>query len=281
MTRKQKRHPNQKSILDVVITTGGRFDMLAKCLDALYREALTTPISIYIIDNASPAEEYRQNSELFSEREGSKVVDFQVKHLTQPLGFPASNNEGARMGQSPLIMFLNDDVELQEGAIDKVVRTMDEPSIGICGIKLLFPQNSTSPIRPAGKVQHVGMALNIRAEPVHPLVGWSADNPKSNVSRDVIAVTGACLTIRRHLFNQVSGFSPEYGLGTFEDVDLCFKVRQRGARIFVNTDAWGYHFVGATAEKKRQPFPMQENRLLFQSKWQSSGLMMWSDWEFL
>ena len=268
-------------MLDVIITTGGRFDMLSKCLDALYREAEQSPISIYIIDNNSPSEERIANEQLFIEREGSKVIDFKTKRLTQDTGFPASNNEGARMGQAPLIMFLNDDVELQDGAIDKVIRTMDEPSIGICGIKLLFPTNSTSQIRPAGKVQHIGMGLNIRGEPVHPLIGWSADNPKTNISRDVTCLTGACLTIRRHLWNKVGGFSLEYGMGTYEDVDLCFKVRQAGARVYVNTEAWGYHYVGATQEKKRIGYPQQQNRAMFQVKWQNSGLMMHTDWEFM
>lgn len=281
MSRKQKHSHSNKAEIDVVITTGGRFDMLEKCLDALYREAEKVPLSIYLIDNASPAEEYRMNSELFAKREGNKVVDFKVKHYTQSTGFPASNNEGARMGSAPLIMFLNDDVELQEGAVEKVVTNFLDSSIGILGIKLLFPENSTSPIRPAGKVQHVGMALNIRGEPVHPLVGWSANHPKANISRDVVCVTGACLTIRRTLFNQLGGFDTMFGMGTFEDVDLCFKARMAGQRVVVNVDAQGYHYVGATQEKKRIGFPQQQNRMIFQSKWQNTPLLTWSDWEFL
>lgn len=281
MSRKQRHQPNKKSAIDIVISTGGRFDMLRKCLDALYREAETTPLSIYLIDNCTPAEEYRDNSELFFKREGSAVCDFQVKHFKQELGFPAANNEGVRMGSSPLIMFLNDDVELMEGAIQKVVDNFLDESIGVLGIKLLFPTNSTSPIRPAGKVQHVGMALNIRGEPVHPLVGWSANHPKANIAREVICVTGACLTIRRSLWNKVGGFDLVYGAGTFEDVDLCFKVRQVGKRIVVNVDAQGYHYVGSTLEKKRVSFPIQQNKMIFQTKWANSGLMMWTEWEFL
>src|SRR5512138_222353 len=111
MSRKQKNsHP--KAEIDVVIVSGGRFDMLQKCLDALYREAEQTPLSIYLIDHNTNAEEYRDNSELFAKRDGRTVCDFQVKHLKQDIGFPASNNEGARMGSAPLLMFLNDDVEL-------------------------------------------------------------------------------------------------------------------------------------------------------------------------
>lgn len=281
MSRKQKHQSNPKAILDVVITTGGRFDMLSKCLDALYKEAENTPLSIYIIDNASPAEERIANESLFFPRDDSNIVEFKSKRLQQSTGFPASNNDGARMGSAPLIMFLNDDVELHTGAIKEVLKSLDEPTIGTVGIKLLFSPYRNHPNYPQGKVQHIGLALNIRGDCIHPLIGWTPDNPKTKVSRDVIAVTGACLTVRRSIFNKVGGFSVEYGLGTWEDVDLCFKVRQQGFRVWVNCDATGYHYTNATVEKTKRGFPLQQNRMIFQTKWGESGLMAWSDWGFV
>lgn len=282
MSRKQKTpRPNHNAVIDVVITTSGRFDMLRKCLDALEREAGKTAISVYLIDNNSVLEERRANEDLFVKREGSQFCEFKTKRLSQDTGFPASNNEGARMGNSPYIMFLNDDVELHEDAVLNLLQPFQEPNIGIVGIKLLFPPSSTSPIRPAGKVQHVGIGFNIRGEPLHPLVGWSPDHPKANVSRDVIAVTGACMTVRRTVFSRVGGFSLEFGMGTWEDVDLCFKARMAGFRTWITTSATGYHFTGATQEKKRVAYPLAQNRNTFQVKWGNTGMMMHTDWEFL
>ncbi len=281
MSRKKSKNPKARAMIDVVIVTGGRFDMLAKCLDALYQEAETTPLSIYIIDHNTNPDERHQNIELFVKRENSSVMDFRVKRIETEVGFPAASNEGSRMGMAPLIMFLNDDVVLQSGAIRQVLATMQDEAIGICGIKLLFPPDSTSPIRPAGRVQHVGMALNIRGEPVHPLVGWSASHRLANVSRDVLFVTGACLCVRRSLFNQVGGFSLEYGMGTYEDTDLCFKVLSQLKRVYVNVSAIGYHYTGSTSEKKKVAFPLGQNKMIFQTKWGNTGMMQWSDWLFL
>ena len=265
--------PNS-AIMDVVITTCGRFDMLEKCLDSVYSESLKSPINLIVIDSGSNAEERISNQHLFEWREKeNNILDFKTKRLQQNVGFPQAANEGARMGNAPLIMFLSDDVELQSGAIDKVLRRMDDPTIGICGIKLIFPPTSTNPNRPAGKVQHVGLALNIRGEPIHPLIGWSPDNPKTCISRDVWAVTGACLTIRRSLYNKVGGFNPMYGLGTLEDCELAMSVRELGSRIFIDADALGYHYVGATAEKLQQGFPIPYNMNLFRTKWMKSGLI--------
>lgn len=281
MSRKQKRPSNPKALIDIVITTGGRFDMLQKCLDALYTEAEKTPLSIYILDNASPAEERIANEQMFFNREDSSVVEFRSKRIQQSMGFPASNNEGARMGSAPLIMFLNDDVELHEGAIQKVVDNFKDETIGAIGIKLIFSPYRNHPNYPQGKVQHIGLALDIRGEAIHPLIAWSPDHPKTKISRDVIAVTGACLTVRRNLFNRVGGFSVEYGAGTYEDVDLCFKVRQQGQRVWVNCDATGYHYTNATVEKKKVGFPLQQNKLIFQTKWGDSGLMAWTHQDFV
>jgi GT2 family glycosyltransferase len=273
MTRNKPRDSSKNALLDVVVTFAARFDLLKVCLDAVYREAQTIPLNLYIIDNGSNAEERIANQSLFEERENSQVVNFESKRLQQNVGFPASANEGARIGKAPLIMFLSDDVELNEGTIGKVVKRLDDPQIGIVGIKLMFPKNSTAQGRPAGKVQHIGMCLNIRGEPQHPLVGWSPDNPKTCISREVWAVTGACLTVRRSLFEKVGMFDMVYGLGTFEDLSLCMAVRQLGSKVFIDTDATGYHYVGATAEKRQESFPLTYNLNMFRTKWTPSGLI--------
>lgn len=266
----KRKHGVSSLPVDVVIVTGGRWDFLAQCLDAVREKA-----NIILIDNASPAEERISNSALF---EG-----LITKRLQQPLGFAAANNEGARMGSNPFILFLNDDCILREGAIEAMLESFKDQMVGIVGAKLTFPITSSHPNRPAGKVQHVGLALNIRGEVIHPLVGWSPDNPKTCVTREVWGVTGACLMIRRALFNRIGGFAVEFGMGTYEDADLCLKVRSAGFRIVLNANALGTHYAGATAEKKQIAFPIAYNSMVFKSRWLNSPLMSWgspnpNDW---
>ena len=267
--------------IDIVITTAGRFDVLAACLDAVYREAQLTPVNVYIVDNASDAKERQANAELFvyhPEKDPAKnIMTWGTKRLAQNVGFPGAANEGARIGNAPLIMFLSDDVELHAGALEKIVLDFNDQSVGIVGIKTLFPPTSTDKNRPAGKVQHVGLALNIQANPIHPLIGWSADNPKTCKTRDAWAVTGACFTIRRSLFEKTKGFDPIYGKGTYEDTDLCLKVRQLGARIIVDTDAVAYHHVGATVAKRQEGFPLQQNNMIFKSRWANTQFFLWDE----
>jgi O-antigen biosynthesis protein len=267
MSRKRKHGVSHQ--VDVVIVTGGRWDFLKECLDALDN------VNIFVIDNASDAEERIQNASLFE--------DIQSKRLQQPLGYASANNEGARMGSAPYILFLNDDCILKEGAVEAMLESFRDPQVGIVGVKLTFPTTSTHPNRPAGKVQHVGLALNIRGEVIHPLVGWSPDNPKTCITREVWGVTGACLMTRRSIFSKLGGFETVYGMGTYEDADLCLKVRSSGAKIILNANALGTHYTGATAEKKNVSFPLQFNSMTFKSRWLNSPLMSWgspnpNDW---
>jgi len=270
MPRNRKHSVSTKPLVDIVVTTMGRFDMLKDCLDALDNQGAES--NIVIIDIASDPEERIANQEVFEGRS--------AKRIQQNVGFPRAANEGARMGSAPLIIFVSDDVVLQEGTLDKMVRTMDEPTIGICGAKLMFPLTSTHANRPAGKIQHIGLGLTIRGEVVHPLVGWSASHKKCCVSRDVFATTGACYMIRRELFNKAGGFGQEFGLGTFEDVDLCLKIKAMGLRVFLNAEAQAYHYVGGSAEKKKVNFPLQENSMIFKSRWLNTPYAAWDEYSF-
>lgn len=86
--------------------------------------------------------------------------------------------------------------------------------------------------------------------------------------------------VRRNLFNKAGGFDLAYGMGTFEEVDLCFKVRQMGFRIYVNVEAKGYHYTGASVEKKGTGFPLQSNHAIFRSKWGNTPLFMWDEFSY-
>jgi GT2 family glycosyltransferase len=289
MSRNKPRNSSRPALrlplIDIVVTTAGRFDELRKCLNTLHRDAQAAPfgIAVHVVDNGSDPEErlIESNAELFTKREETQYfTDFRTKRIAQNAGFPVGANTGAGMGSAPLIMFLSDDVELMPGTLEKIVRRMDDPTIGVVGIKLLFPPNSPDPSRPAGKVQHIGLALDIHGNPIHALVGWRADHPKCCVSRESFAVTGACFTIRRKLFAQAGGFNLAYGRGTFEDVDLCLTVRQLGSKIFMDADAPAYHYVGATAEKRKEPFPLGINSMIFKSRWANSGKLIWDEFTY-
>lgn len=86
--------------------------------------------------------------------------------------------------------------------------------------------------------------------------------------------------IRRDAFNKAGKFFEGYGLGTWEDADLSFSVRNLGYKVFIDVDAVAYHYVGATAEKLQMGFPLGLNSMIFRARWAGSPLMEYSDWKF-
>ena len=282
MSRKRNKSTTTRPLIDVVITTAGRFDLLERCVDSLYRQDV--PMTITLVDIDTRPDERERHKHLFDhqpDKDPSKnVARYETVHSSVNIGFPAGANMGARKGHSPIILFVGDDIEMETDAIKNILQSFNDETVGVVGARLLFPKDSASQQRPAGKIQHVGLALNLKGSPVHPLVGWSPENPKTQLSRDAWAVTGACFSIRRDLFNKAGGFDPIFGKGTFEDCDLCMKVRQMGKRIYLNAKAQAYHYTGANVEKRREGFPLQQNLQIFQTRWGQTGLMTWDEWTY-
>jgi len=277
-----KSHKSKvRPVVDIVIGCAGRFDMLEKCLVAIDKYA-TVPVSVIVVDDGSDKEKRNTYRYLFDGSNLSEnIVNFSTKRHETPQGFPITNNVGARLGSAPLICFMNDDVEVTEGFFDVLVKTMQDPQVGVCGAKLVFPSYSTDPNRPAGKVQHIGIAVDVMGNAVHPLVGWSADNPKTCKSREVFAVTGACLVTRRQLFNKVGGFDKIYSPGYWEDADLALKIRQLGYKIIVNVNLLATHYTGSSSTiSKSFTGAFHLNGMTFRSRWAQTGLLTFDSWSY-
>lgn len=260
---------NTKTLVDISILTAGRVDLFEKCVDAILPQ-MKSEYKISVCNNGFPSAEYEK---VYTKLPEGSVI----KRVNTNGGFGFGANTAIKAGNAPLILFVSDDIFLHAGAIEKLIATMDDPTIGQCGLKLLFPPDSQDLGRPAGKVQHIGIATSIRGEMTHPLIGWSPENPKCNISREVPAVTGAVFMMRRGLFNKIGGFNPIYGKGYYEDMELSFSVRSLGSRVWVNTEAVATHGVGQTFKSDSKPIPIQQNQMTFNSRW--AGGMAWTEFE--
>jgi len=271
----QKLNKYVKPILDIAILTAGRADLFSKCLDAVLLQ-YKPEFRIHVCNNGHPSSEYE---EVYKKLPYDSVI----KRVNVDNGFGAGANIAIGSGSAPLVLFITDDVFIHEGAIMQLLSTMQDESIGLCGYKFLFPADSTDTSRPAGRVQHVGMAANIRGDMTHPLIGWTSENPKCNISRDVLAVTGASFMVRRNVFNQVRGFDPIYGKGYYEDMDLCMRIQAftnngQRSRIYIDTKAVATHGVAQTFKNEKDPPPIQQNTSIFKTRWFQS--LRWTEYEF-
>lgn len=267
---KKNRNRHSNVLIDVVIPNRGKFDFLEKCLSKLPEAMGELTYNVWICDNGSKPEELTFYNKYKSDRQ------IHVATYRNGIGYPKACNIAAKQGFAPLILILTNDVFLDPHSVEHMVRAIDEPKNGVVGMKLLFPEGS--PNGPAGKVQHVGIALNIKADFYHQFIGWSPDNPKVLNKKEAFAVTGAVFLTRRSLWNKIGGFNLDYKLGTYEDVEYCVQVRKLGYNIAVSQDAIGYHWVNATAADGGFAYPLNENKHIFMSR--NSKELIYDEWKF-
>ncbi len=208
------------STAGILIPSGGHEGALRACLESLAKTAYTD-YEVLVIDNSRG----RRIERLVGSWECGHAVRY-LDWRGRPFNYSAINNAAARACEAPLLVFLNDDVEVIEpGWLEAMIELGSRPETGAVGAKLLYPD---------GRIQHAGVALGILDSGGHPFRGLDGrahhyfDFP--DVIRNVSAVTGACMLMRAAAFEQAGGFDEALFPISFNDIDLCLRLGQRGLR---------------------------------------------------
>ncbi len=211
--------PQPAPRVSVVIPTRDRAELLRVALRGLLRETDYPDIEVVVVDNGStePA-----TAALFAEW----AADPRMRVLPSPgpFNFSDLSNRGAAAAGGAVLLFLNNDVEVIEpGWLGEMVSIAVEPAVGAVGAKLSYPD---------GTLQHGGVVLGAGGVAGHSHLGIGRDDPgyfgRMVMAQEVSAVTGACLMMRRAVFEEVGGFDAEHLAVAFNDTDLCLKVRRAG-----------------------------------------------------
>ncbi|MEM1145000.1 MAG: glycosyltransferase [Pseudomonadota bacterium] len=190
-----------------------------------------------------------------------RVHGIKVIRTSENLRFLRNCNAAAEQARGEFTVFLNNDTAVTEGWLESLLEPFVDPEVGIAGPKLLFAD---------GKLQEAGGIIWRDAS------GWNygrGDDPKKpayNYRRDVDYVSGACLAIRRTVWESVGGFDERFAPAYYEDADICFAARDQGHRVVYQPQSQIYHFEGvsngtdlSSGVKKHQV----TNQGVFREKW--------------
>lgn len=225
--------------------------LLGRCLRGLVRKSAGARYELIVVHHLG-----EDNARMRSLITGAGAA---CTEFEGAFNFSAMNNLGTKNARGEILLFLNDDVTpLVSGWLASLAAQVQRPSVAIAGARLLYP---------SGLLQHAGVAVGIGDGCGHPgrFTHGSPHFPWLKMARDVSAVTGACLAIRREVFDQLGGFDPELPVN-YNDVDLCLRARQAGYRVMYEPAALLRHDECQT----RAGGTTYDDRKAFLARWRSA-----------
>src|SRR5690606_7176525 len=186
--------------LSIIIPVFNKCELTINCLKSLIHLGNDIPFEVIIVDNASTDNTNIAVAEL------NKNLPFEIKYLRNELnyGFARANNIGASHASFDTLLFLNNDTVALNDFISKPMELLN---------------------------QHGGLAFSKKKNATHIFKFYPLDYPAANISREMQAVTGAVMFIKKKLFARLNGFDEVY-INGHEDVDLCFRVREEGLKVW-------------------------------------------------
>ncbi|MDY3918771.1 MAG: glycosyltransferase family 2 protein [Candidatus Limivivens sp.] len=253
--------PRGNPLVSVIIPNKDQVESLDLCLRSIFEKTDYPNYEILIVENNST------QAQTFSYYERIQREHDNVRVLTWKEGFnySAINNFAVRRAKGDYLLFLNNDVEvITPSWMSRMVGCCQREDVGAVGAKLYYPDDT---------VQHGGIVVGI---------GWFAGHVQSFLRRidsgyfgrliaeqDISAVTGACMMVKRKVFEEVGGFEEKLAVA-LNDVDLCLKIRSGDHLIVFDPGTELYHYESKsrgnedTPEKKER---FKKEISLFRERW--------------
>ena len=224
--------PQPQPLVSIIIPTRDQAFILKKCLEGILNKTAYQNFEVLIIDNGSQESETLQYFEALKKHKNIRILSQDI-----PFNYSKLNNYAVSQAKGDLICLMNNDVEpISEDWLREMVSHALRPDIGIVGAKLYYSDRS---------LQHAGVILTEDVTAKHLFKHLSYANwgyfGRSKLPQNFLAVTAACMLMRKEVFLEVGGLDEDNLAIAFNDVDLCLKVHEKGLRILYTPYAELYH----------------------------------------
>lgn len=206
--------------ISILIPNKDHIDDLDRCLSSLEKLAGYDNYEVIVIENNStdPATfaYYEQLPQKFAR---CKVVTYKGS-----FNFSAVNNFGEKYAEGEHLLLLNNDIEITTpGFLRELLSYSQRPDVACVGAKLFYPD---------GTIQHGGVIMGINGSAGHSHKGHPHDAVgdlyRLVTTQDFMAVTGACLMVKKSLYEECGGLDEEKFAVAYNDIDLCLKLWKKG-----------------------------------------------------
>ena len=234
----------------ILIPTRDRRELLEPCISSIEQRTdyPRSKLEIIVIDNGSTDPATVEYLDSLAQEGRARIIRDDGE-----FNFSRLNNVAAAVASHRVLLFVNNDTIVDDPLwLQRIVAYVVQKDVGTVGGKLLYPDRT---------IQHGGVILGIQGVAGHDLVGLQERDPNArlDVTREVSAVTGACLAVRREIFERIGGFDTTLAVA-FNDTLFCLEAMKAGYRNIYISDALLIHF-----ESKSRGYDLDPERVaLFQ-----------------
>lgn len=252
--------------ISILIPNKDHEEDLRRCIESILDRTSYDNYEIIVIENNSETDGIRQYYDSISKHPRIRVVEYEGE-----FNYSKINNFGAGFAKGEYLVLLNNDTEvITRNWLEELLMYAQRDDVGAVGCMLYYPDYT---------IQHAGIVLGMGA---HRTAGHSHYKmAKENLgymgrlcyAQNVSAVTGACLMVKKALFDEVGGLSEDLAVA-LNDVDLCLKLRGKGLLNVFTPFAELFHYESAsrgtdvTAEASADKAQRYERECeLFRNRW--------------
>lgn len=226
--------PEPAPLVSMLIPTRDKLELLQPCVDSILQRSSYRNFEILILDNGSCQAETLAYFDAVCQRD-QRV---QVLRYDHPFNYSAINNFGAKHAKGEILALINNDIEvIHDDWLTAMVQHAIRPEIGCVGAKLYFDDDT---------IQHAGVVVGLGGVAGHSHKHFPRSHPgyfgRLVCVQNYLAVTAACLLVRKAVFEEVGGLNEHDLKVAFNDVDFCLKVHQAGYRNLWTPYAELYHY---------------------------------------
>lgn len=256
--------------VSVIVPTRDRVSLLRTCVAGVLERTRYPDYELLILDNGSAEPETVAYLREIALDPRVSVVD-----CAGPFNFSAIVNRGVRASRGQVLCLLNNDTEvIGENWLEELATHATREDVGVVGCMLYYPTQT---------IQHAGVILGLGgvAGHLHMHLGRGSHGyaGRASVVHGLSAVTGACMAVRRSVFDEVGGMDESLAV-TFNDIDLCLRIDALGYRNLWTPFAELYHHESASRGRDDTP----EKRARFETESQTMrarwGGVLLSDWAY-
>ncbi len=242
--------PKPLPLVSIIIPTRNGYELLRQCVESIQTNTDYPHYEILIADNDS---DDPMTLDYFRQKEDG--IKIRILNIPGPFNYSSINNQAVAQAHGEILLLLNNDIEVVEKSwLSELVSHAIRPGVGAVGALLYYPN---------GKIQHAGVVLGIagpmKVGGVAGHVGkyfspnQTVGGNRINVVQNFSAVTGACLAVRKKLYEEVGGLDQISLPVSFNDVDFCLKLQAAGYRNIWTPFAVLIHHESATRGLENTP----------------------------